>query len=368
MYTNDPRIVMTLDAGGTNFVFSAIRAGRSIVEPIRLPSASDDLDRCLATLVEGFSRVKSQLDAAPSAISFAFPGPADYRNGVIGELPNLPAFRQGGVALGPYLEEVFSLPVFINNDGALFAFGEAMVGTLPFVNDLLAKQGSERRYRNLLGITLGTGFGGGAVVDGNLLTGDNSSGGCVWCFNHKHDHRYIAEEGVSIRAVQRIYRELSGDMAILTPHDIFRIAEGELSGDREAARRAFASLGEVAGDTIGQANTVVDGMVVIGGGLTGAAKYIMQPLVDELNRQIATYAGDSFPRSQSRAYNLEDPAQMQEFLAGDFTATATVPGSQRNVCYTRTRSFGVILSRIGASEAICLGAYAYALNRLDAAN
>ena len=57
MYEHDERIVMTLDAGGTNFVFSAIQGCREIVEPICLPAASDDLERCLSVLVEGFLEV-----------------------------------------------------------------------------------------------------------------------------------------------------------------------------------------------------------------------------------------------------------------------------------------------------------------------
>ena len=50
MYEHDERIVMTLDAGGTNFVFSAIQGCREIVEPICLPAASDDLERCLSEI------------------------------------------------------------------------------------------------------------------------------------------------------------------------------------------------------------------------------------------------------------------------------------------------------------------------------
>lgn len=61
----------------------------------------DDLDRCLSVLVGGFRKVKDALTEEPVAISFAFPGPADYEHGVIGDLPNFPAFC-GGVALGPF--------------------------------------------------------------------------------------------------------------------------------------------------------------------------------------------------------------------------------------------------------------------------
>ena len=143
MYENDTRAVLTLDAGGTNFVFSAIRGGREVVEPVRLDAVTDDVQRCLDVLVEGFRRVQAALDTPAVAISFAFPGPADYPAGIIGGfLPNFPSFRDG-VALGPYLKEVFGIPVFINNDGDLFAFGEALSGALPEVNEKLAAAGTE---------------------------------------------------------------------------------------------------------------------------------------------------------------------------------------------------------------------------------
>ncbi|MFO8098939.1 MAG: ROK family protein, partial [Salinibacter sp.] len=105
------------------------------------------------------------------AISFAFPGPADYANGIIGDLGNLPAFR-GGIALGPMLENHFELPVFINNDGDLFTYGEAISGLLPWVNKQLEQAGSIKKYENLTGVTLGTGFGGGLARRGELVLDD----------------------------------------------------------------------------------------------------------------------------------------------------------------------------------------------------
>ena len=80
MYRHDQRTVMTLDAGGTNFVFSAICGNQDIVTPICYPAVSDNLEECLTVLHRGFSQVKEQLKDEPVAISFAFPGPADYKN------------------------------------------------------------------------------------------------------------------------------------------------------------------------------------------------------------------------------------------------------------------------------------------------
>jgi glucokinase len=159
---SDSRIVMTLDAGGTNFRFSAMCGSKPVTETVSLPSNGNDLPQCLANLIEGFTRVKALCPDAPSAISFAFPGPADYPRGIIGDLGNLTGFR-GGVALGPMLEEEFGIPVFINNDGDLFVYGEAIGGFLPHVNRLLEEAGSPKRYHNLFGVTMGTGFGGGIV-------------------------------------------------------------------------------------------------------------------------------------------------------------------------------------------------------------
>src|SRR5215469_4734403 len=205
-YDRDPRVVMTLDAGGTSFRFSAMRGNKPVTPTVTMPSNADDLDRCLANIIEGFSVTQKKCPERPVAISFAFPGPADYPNGIIGDLPNLPAFR-GGVALGPMLEEKFGIPTFINNDGDLFAYGEAAAGFLPYVNGLLEKAGSPKRYRNLFGVTLGTGFGGGIVRDGALFVGDNSVAGEIWLARHKLDRDANAEEGASIRAVRRTYAD-----------------------------------------------------------------------------------------------------------------------------------------------------------------
>lgn len=362
MYTNDNRIVMTLDAGGTNLVFSAIRRGEEIVSPVTLPAASGHLETCLGNLVKGFTHIYNALPEAPVAISFAFPGPADYAAGIIGDLPNFPSFR-GGVALGPFLEERFGIPVFIHNDGNLFAYGEALTGILPEVNRRLKEAGSLKRYKNLLGITLGTGFGAGVVVDGVLLTGDNDCGGDVWCLPNKKYPPYIVEESVSIRAVKRVYAQRSGDASERTPKEIYEIAEGLLPGNREAAAGAFAELGEMAGYAIASAITLIDGLIVIGGGLAGASKYILPALRKELAGTTGMMDGSCFSRLQMKVFNLDDPAEFDRFARGE-AVKITVPGTSRTVDYDPFKRIGLAVSRQGANRSIALGAYLYALRHL----
>lgn len=364
MYKFDKRIVITLDAGGTNLVFSAMQSNEFIVDPITKPSNAQDLDLCLATMVEGFEEVIAKLDQKPVAISFAFPGPADYPNGIIGgHLPNFPSFRNG-VALGPFLESKFGIPVYVNNDGDLFAFGEAIGGVLPEINNKLAELGSPKRYTNLLGYTFGTGFGIGMVISNHLNRGNNS---CVetFCLRHKNHPEVIVEEGVAIRAIKRVYGEESGDINhTYEPKEICEIAEGTREGNQEAAIRAFEEFGEVAGDAIATAITLTDSLVVIGGGLCGAKKFFMPSLMNQLKGLLHTIKGEEMNRLQMKVFDLDNEDEFAQFAHGA-ARPIKVYGSDRTVIYDPMKSTGVAVSKLGASKAISIGAYSFALAMLD---
>lgn len=364
MNKQDNRTVMTLDAGGTNFVFTAIREGKEIITPITLPAQSDNLNNCLTTIIAGFKQVMDSLDTAPVAISFAFPGPADYERGIIGDLPNFSSFR-GGIALKSLLEEEFGMPVFINNDGNLFAYGEALCGFLPNINRQLKEAGNPKQYKNLLGITLGTGFGAGVVIDGILLSGDNGCGGDVWLGHNKKHTSLIAEESVSIRAVKRVYSELTNEPSDqLSPEDIFNIAEGTKEGNQAAALKSFEVLGEVLGNSLAQALNMVDGLVVIGGGVSGAIKYIMPSVIKELRSPHYTSKGEEILPIQSEVYDLTDEKDTALFLKNE-TCRVKVPFSDKEATYHFRKKTGIGISFLGTNRAISLGAYAFALQYLD---
>jgi glucokinase len=355
---------MTLDAGGTNLKFTAICGKQLLFEPIYIPSEADRLDRCLANIDRGFGEVRARCPRPPSAISFAFPGPADYPAGIIGDLPNLPGFR-GGVALGPMLEDRFGIPVFINNDGDLFVYGEAIAGFLPYVNGLLEQAGSPKRYRNLFGVTLGTGFGAGIVLGGELLAGDNSAGGEAWLLRNKLDPSVNAEEGACIRAVRRAYAQAAGlppDQAP-EPKAICEIGLGRAPGNQAAAVEAFRRLGEVAGDAMAQALTLIDGLAVVGGGISGAAPLFFPALVNAMNDAYIK-GNDRLRRLIPLVLNIEDADQRNLFLCGQ-SRTLTVPGTTRTVQYDPLQRTAVGLARLDTSEAVAIGAYAFAVRKLD---
>jgi glucokinase len=264
------------------------------------------------------------------------------------------------------LEAEFGLPVFINNDGDLFAYGEAISGLLPQVNLLLARSGSPKVFRNLLGVTLGTGFGAGIVRDGELWLGDNAAAGEIWVVRNKRYPREPAEESVSIRGVRREFALRAGirPEEAPTPKGIFEIATYRKPGNSAAALGAYEAFGEAFGDALANVLTITDSLVVIGGGVAGAHALFMPSVIRELNGALERPEGPPVNRMELRAYNLEDEKERVEFFKGDVREIA-VPGTGKTMLYDPLKRIGVGLSVLGTSKAISVGAYAFALHALD---
>ena len=356
-------IIFVLDAGGTGFKFSAVQNYKEIIEAFTIKTASDTLEEQLNKIIEGFRRTEELCGSKPAAISFCFPGPADYPNGIICDLANLPLFR-GGVALKDMLENEFKVPVYINNDGDLFAYGEALGGVLPEINAMLEKAGNPKRYKNLVGLTLGTGFGGGVVLNGHLLQGDNSAGAEVWCMRNILYPQTSAEDSISIRGVRRVYaREADIEFnEAPQPFDIYEIALGNKEGNKEAALKAWDEFATVLADIIANIATVIDGIVVLGGGLSGASKIFMPKVVELLNTAYPGLDGNKIPRMEISAYNLDDEEGQKAFTATS-GKMIKVPFSDKEVWYDPSKKIGITATKLGTSSAVCIGAYAFAMNQ-----
>jgi glucokinase len=107
------------------------------------------------------------------AISVSIGGPLDVLNGIVKSPPNLPGWNE--IPLKRLLKEQFSLPVYVEHDGNAGALAEFYFG---------AGRGS----RNIVFLTMGTGFGAGLILDGKLYRGTNDTAGEI-------GHIRIAEDG-----------------------------------------------------------------------------------------------------------------------------------------------------------------------------
>ncbi|MBO7133996.1 MAG: ROK family protein [Bacteroidales bacterium] len=352
-------IVLTLDAGGSKFAFSTIKNGKFVGETNTIPSNSHNLDLCLLGMIDGFKQQQKAIGEPIDAISFAFPGPANYREGIIGDTENLKGFR-GGVPLKAMLENIFNVPVFINNDGDLYAYGESLAGSLPLINAQLQKAGNKMQYRNVVGMTIGSGFGGGFVHDKTLVRGDNVTACEIWKMSNRLDPERNCEELIAIRSLRRFYAEFANIPFDETPmpREIYYIGIGKAEGNKTAARKAFFRMGECLGDAIANMITIFDGIVVIGGGVSGARELIIPGVEKELKHNFA-----SLSRVTQKVYCLNDEAQLAEFVKPE-SKTLKVPLSDKTVEYSYMPKCGYVFSSFNTSMMISVGAYHFAKEML----
>ncbi len=357
--------VLTLDAGGTNFVFSAYRNNKKIVDNIYLPGKNDSLDAYISMIINGFESVNNEINNTAEFISIGFPGPADYRQGIIGDLFNLPAFK-GGIPLSEILRHKFEVPVYINNDGNLYALGEALTGSLPDINDMLEKRKNPQKHQNLIGLTLGTGLGGGIVSEKKMLTGDNTIAAEICLLSNRINPKITSEESISIRALKRYYANFA-EMDINNvpePSEMYEICEGKRPGNRLVALKSFMLLGQHLGDVIANLITIIDGIVVIGGGIAGAQKYIIPGIKKELNNKFIDYSGNEINRLMQDVYFLNEENQFNDFLKRtDIEVIA--PGSGKLLHYQEKPKTGIIFSKYDTSDMIHSGAYHFVISRIN---
>jgi glucokinase len=139
---------------------------------------------------------------------------------------------------------------------------------------------------------------------------------------------------------------------------------GKVKGNTQAARKTFKKFAMAAGDVLANAITLIDGLIVLGGGLSGAHPLFMQQLVSEMNHKFDTPGGGSLSRLEVRVYNLENEKERRKFFVGN-KQEIQVPFSDKKISYDSLKRIGVGVSRLGTSKATAIGAYAFALNQLD---
>ena len=123
-------------------------------------------------------------------------------------------------------------------------------------------------------------------------------------------------------------------------------------------------MGRVAGLAIAQAAQLMDGIVVIGGGISASAKYFMPYLLEEMRGTVKTLSGDTLNRVQMKVYNLDNPEEFAAFAKGE-ARELKIYGTDKTVTYDPQKRIGITIDKIGTSTAISVGAYDFALAEMD---
>jgi glucokinase len=153
----DPAVI-GVDVGGTKVAAARI-AGTEVIEPVVHPTDLSGSDALMAGIEAAINEV-AERSRAPQAVGIGMPSQIDFATGTIVSSVNIP-FE--GVALGEELGSRLGVPVYLDNDANCAALGEAQ-----FVEDAPAM--------HLVMLTLGTGVGGGVVIDGRIFRGASGLG------------------------------------------------------------------------------------------------------------------------------------------------------------------------------------------------
>ena len=147
-------------------------------------------------------------------------------------------------------------------------------------------------------------------------------------------------------------------MRFYIPSGLERINRMQLSWELSAFR-AYET-GAAAGGSTTQTSSS-------GGGSTAARIWIMPSLLNELRSKMHQLNGNELNRVQMKVYDLDDETEFREFAKGA-QRPLKVYGTDRYVAYDPQKRIGVTISKLGASQAISVGAYAFALSQLDTEN
>jgi glucokinase len=195
-------LVAGIDIGGTNVAGALVTDDHELVERAKRVTPTEGPDAVIDLVVE----IVESFSQRPSAVGVGIPGPVS--DGVVTRPPNLGNWP-ARVELGPRLRSVLDLPVEIGNDANVGALAEWVAGA-----------GREARY--LLGVWLGTGVGGGLILDGRPYTGAFGGAGE---FGHMVVHQGGARCGCGRRGCIEAY---AGRAAME------RSAEAAVAGGRES--------------------------------------------------------------------------------------------------------------------------------------
>jgi glucokinase len=275
------RIVAGVDLGGTKIYSVAATLDGAVLGEDRRPTEAAlgpdaVIERTVASLRAALEAAGVGTDRLLGA-GISAPGPLDQERGVVIDAPNLRDFRN--VPLGARVGEALGVPTVLENDANAACYGEYRFG-------------AGRGHRHVVYLTLGTGIGGGLILDRRLYRGASGSAGEV-------GHMILIEDGPACNCGSRgcleaissgpaIARDAAeavaqGRAPVLAELAAGRPVTAELAG--EAAERGDAAAREVierAGYFLGLAlagllNVFNPDALILGGGLIGLGDRYLQP-------------------------------------------------------------------------------------------
>jgi glucokinase len=287
------RFVLGIDIGGTNLVVGSVAEdGSAMVASASEPThseagATDVVDRLVGLAERAIATTRRE---APSAeilgVGVGAPGPLDTKRGIVLLTPNLGWVN---MPLRQLIHDRLALPAALDNDANCAVLGEWWVG-------------AARGARHAIGITIGTGIGGGLIIDGQLYHGASDVAGEIGhttidtegrrckCGNYGCLEAYASGPNIALRAVEeleagaesRLRALVGGDLQKITAQTVYQAAADGDELALEVVNDTAKFLGVGIGNLLNVFNPEV---VVVCGGVTLAGDHLFEPLRREVARR-----------------------------------------------------------------------------------
>lgn len=296
------RFIVGVDLGGTSINVGVVPFDGGRVLGMRsAPTLADRgpksvVDRMVALIREAIRDAGREAGVPIEqvvGVGLGSPGPLDRETGTVIDTPNL-GWRN--FPLRDLISNAVGLEAELDNDANAAALGEWW-------------QGAGRDVRTLLGLTLGTGIGGGIVLDGRVFHGASDVAGEVGhmtidstgrrcnCGNYGCLEAYASGPAIAARAVEGLQSGepsllptmVEGELSRITAETVY---EAIVAGD-EYSRHVMRDTARFLGTGIANLINILNPeMVVISGGVTRAGDHLLEPLRAEVRRRAFRHAAD----------------------------------------------------------------------------
>jgi glucokinase len=287
------RFVLGIDIGGTNLVVGSVAEdGSSMVASASEPThseagATDVVDRLVGLAERAIATTRREAPGAEIlGVGVGAPGPLDTKRGIVLLTPNLGWVN---MPLRQLIHDRLGLPAALDNDANCAVLGEWWVG-------------AARGARHAIGITIGTGIGGGLIIGGQLYHGASDVAGEIGhttidtegrrckCGNYGCLEAYASGPNIALRAVEeleagaesRLRALVGGDLQKITAQTVYQAAADGDELALEVVNDTAKFLGVGIGNLLNVFNPEV---VVVCGGVTLAGDHLFEPLRREVARR-----------------------------------------------------------------------------------
>ena len=276
-----------IDLGGTNIAAGLVDETGKIIRkastPTLAPRNYQEIVKDMVVLSENLVSQEGLSISDIKAVGIGNPGSVDYENGTIAYANNLDFYN---APIREEFQKYYNLPVVLENDANAAAYGEYMI--------------NGDNCGIFIAITLGTGVGGGIILDGNIFRGSNGAGAELGHFTLVHNGlpctcgkkgcwesyasatALISQTKVAMaKHPESIMHSIAKDHGSVNGRTAFDAAK---QGDGPALEVVKKYIEYVADGLVSVANIFQPDKIVIGGGISKEKDYLLNPIREYVNK------------------------------------------------------------------------------------